>query len=497
MLETAVAQIQIATALACGRRFSVRALNRMISALQQTQHEFGAISTAAADFLSDPALDAQTLRMFQLRRFRAQAVRAARTTRYYQRLFDHLGLDPARLRSDDIARIPLTPKAALRDDPDAFVSCDAQPVLRTMTTGTTGWPTSVAFSAYELQLLLALAALGLLIRDQVTPADVVQINWCSRAMHILLSTGAAFARLGATVHQVGQVEPAHALKLLAERHALTGKKPQVSVLLAYASYLGELVEHGLQLGYRPADFGLEQIVVGGELVTDGLKARTRQLFGPVRFREGYAMTETLPFGATRCEQGHLHFEVSHGLLEVLSLESDAPAAPGALGTIVATPFYPYRETTLLLRYDTQDVVRPIAGPLTCSLQTLPATSEVLGKLPLAVRHAGGWTFPRDVLEALEACEAVPLPARYSCWALSEGVAVEVVVRMDTPTVRRTLTHNLEARGIPLQELRLVTQPHQLRLPCPVRADLKEHTFGLSQPGGPLLPATSMAQLAVD
>jgi len=48
---------------------------------------------------------------------------------------------------------------------------------------------------------------------------------------------------------------------------------------------------------------------------------------------------------------------------------------------------------------------------------------------LAVRHEeGGWTFPRDVLEALEACEEVPLPARHGFWAVPGSVAVEVVIR---------------------------------------------------------------------
>ena len=54
-------------------------------------------------------------------------------------------------------------------------------------------------------------------------------------------------------------------------------------------------------------------------------------------------------------------------------------------------------------------MRQLVGPLTCNLRSLPATSAMLGKLRLAVRHQDGWTFPRDVLEALEALREVPLP----------------------------------------------------------------------------------------
>ena len=59
---------------------------------------------------------------------------------------------------------------------------------------------------------------------------------------------------------------------------------------------------GLGLGYRPADFGLERIMVGGELVTEGLKTRCQQLVGPVVFDEGFGMTEVWPFGGTQCER---------------------------------------------------------------------------------------------------------------------------------------------------------------------------------------------------
>jgi hypothetical protein len=38
----------------------------------------------------------------------------------------------------------------------------------------------------------------------------------------------------------------------------------------------------------------------------------------------------------------MHFEHSHRLLEVLHLETGDPALPGEIGTLVLTPFPPYR-----------------------------------------------------------------------------------------------------------------------------------------------------------
>src|SRR2546429_480596 len=407
MLETGLAQLRFAASIVLGTRFSLRSFDRLISSLQETRHEFGFLSAEGRDLLAGPTLDEESRRTIQLRRFRSQAMRAARETAYYQRIFERLSLHPGRLRYEEIAGLPLTPKADLRAEPDAFVCRNARPYLRALTTGTTGWPTSVSFSSYELRVYFALAAITALFRGELEAEDIVQLSTSSRGTLGNVCLAGACAHLGAMVYLAGVTEPTLALGLLAQKHHLAGKKPQTSVLYTYPSYLGELVESGSAQGYRPTDFGLERVYVGGEVVTEGLKARSQQLFGAARVLEGgYGMTELWPFGGQLCEQGHLHFEVSQGLLEVSNVETAAPAPAGETGTIVATPFLPYRETTLVLRYETGDVVNLLAEPLTCRMRHLPATSRLLGKLGLSVRHECGWTYPRQIAEALEALEEV-------------------------------------------------------------------------------------------
>lgn len=349
MLETLAAQLRYTASAVFGLPFSARSLDRLVDALLATQHEFGTIGSEGAELLGGPALDEETRRAVQLRRFRTQAARATCETAYYRRLFEQLGLDPARLRYDDIQRILLTPKEALRDDPDAFVCRTGQPCFRTTTTGTTGRPTGVCFSQRELHTYIALGAINLLMNQQITPEDIVLISTSARATLSNTCFMGACARSGAQVSLGGLVEPELALALLAEPRHLVGKKSRVSALSIYPSYLGELVTNGLRLGYRPADFGVERIFTGGEIVTAGLKVRCQRLFGAVQFVEGYGMTEPWPFGGTLCAEGHLHFEPAHGLLEVLNPATGAPAGAGEVGTIVATPFPPFRETTIVLR----------------------------------------------------------------------------------------------------------------------------------------------------
>ena len=392
-------------------------------------------------------------------------------------MFRDLDLDPGRLRPDDIRTLPLTPKDALRADPDAFVRRSARPYLRAMTTGTTGAATSVYFSQQELRAMAALSALAFLFHRQIEPEDVVQISTSSRAVLGNLGLAGAAERIGAVVYHAGIVDPPHSLSLLSQERSLRGKLPRASVLSTYPSYLGELVEHGHHLGYGPADFGLRRILLGGEIVTEGLRTRATKLFGPVEFVEGYAMTETIPFGGNVCSQGHLHFEPSQGLPEVLNPGTGTPVLPGETGTLVATPFPPFRDTTILLRYDTQDVVRVLPQPPACEMSHLTATSNILGKLRFCVRHETGWAYQRDVLEAVEGVDEVPMPGRCGFWEVPGGVAVEAVAPEDSPRVRRELGDRLEERGVPLRDLRLVASRSELQHPLPVRCDLKESAIG--------------------
>jgi len=480
MLAAALAQLRLAVSLVTGRPVPGWALDRLVAAARDTVLEFDQVAPDGGQSLTGPTLDEATRREMQLRRFRTQAGRAATGTAFYRSLFADLALDSGKLTWDDIARLPVTTKDALRDGPDDFVHRDARPTLRSTTTGTTGRPTQVGFSARELHMIMRFSALGCLIAGQTRPEDIVINAMSSRASLGNLSLAGACTQIGALLQPVGLVDPRQALALLVQPVRMTGRVTKASVLSTYPSYLGELVELGLASGYRPSDFGLRRIAVGGEVVTAGLVRRARRLFGEaVRIETGYAMTETYPFAGMPCEEGHLHFEPSHGLVEVIDPDSGAACGPGEVGTLVVTPFPPYRETTLLLRYDTEDVVRAIAEPTSCRHRHLPATSNLLGKLRLSVRHSQGWTWPAEVLGALEEIEEVPLPARCGFWAEPGGIGLDVVVRDDTIETRHTIERTLEQYGIPLVALRLVTDRADLRQPYPLRCDLRELGFSRS------------------
>jgi phenylacetate-CoA ligase len=470
-ISAAAAARRHAVSLAFGRPFSMWALDALVGSLVDTVGTRGGLDLDR--LLPDSGLggDQAATAALQRHRFRTQAAHAARTVPYYRERL-------AGIRPDELtpAQVPVTAKEALRHDPEAFVDVTGRPFVRGTTTGTTGRPTIVHFSRREWRAIGALTAFPMIASGTVRPDDMVNISITPRAItpnHGVLS---ACAAAGAVAQVVGMVDPALAVDLLTEQHHLAGHKERVSLLTGCPSYVGRLVEQARAEGRRPEEFGLERMLLGGELVTDGLRRRIRAAFGPVEVRQAYATVELVPFNGDICEAGHVHFDPTSGLVEVIDPDTGAPAQPGAVGTIVATAFRPYRETTILLRYDTGDAVRALPGPAVCRLRNLPATGMLLGKIGSAVRHPDGrWTFAREVAEALEDVDAVPLPARYGFTADGDGVAVEVVIRpgSDDTAARRAIGDALEARGVPLRSLTTVEDRAKLQAPARCRCDFDE------------------------
>jgi phenylacetate-coenzyme A ligase PaaK-like adenylate-forming protein len=459
-------------ALLAGRRISLRVLEGMVRDVLATRAEFGEIGGEQQRLLQGTVLDAEARQALDQRRWRRMVRKAYAETRYYRRRLDDLGLTPDDLVLDRAAELPPTPKAAIRAMPEAFVSDRSTPVFQAWTTGTTGMPTAVWFSRYELRLAAGLSALSMMMSAGVGPEDVVQMCLSSRALLGIDTIMQACRLIGAAAFLNGLVEPAETLSRLATPVHLPGKKPRTSMISIVPSYLAALVQTAEQEGYRPADFGLDWIVCGGEVLSDSLRARAEEVFG-AEVIDNYAMTETLPVAGLACEQRHLHLTVEQGLVEVLDPVTFAPARPGEVGMLVVTPYAPYRETTLVLRLATGDLVRCLPDePRSCELAGLPATSRLLGR---AAGPDGPGMYTRDVLNLLEAERAVPLPCRYAVEPAADGADLHVLVERADPALRARLEERAADRGLPLRKLVLHTDLDSMPPIEFARAFLRETT----------------------
>src|SRR5580704_14573598 len=406
MFETGVRQFRLALGMAQGRRLNPRNVERLVEDVLATLAEFGEPGSDAAELIDGPMASPADRLEITNNSLRRTAVRLAAQSPFYARLFTSAQADPAKLDVAGLRAIPVTVKADLIGRPGDFRCTDVPAYLATRTTGTTGRPAEVWLSRYEMELWPALGALASVLRGELRPGDVMQLNVSSRSA-VAVHLAAAGCRLaGVGCRPLGIVAPEAALDNLAEGGA--------TVLLTVPSYLAELVTAARRAGLGAGDFRLRRLVVGGEVLSASLARAAARTFGVPLVEDPYSMTEILPITGRTCSQAQQHHDLNLGLTELVDLDTGERAAPGALGTLVITPYFPYRDCTPVFRFDTRDVARCLPdAPLRCELPGIPATGQILGKADHLLRLPGGETVTsRQLIEAIEALPAEPWPARY-------------------------------------------------------------------------------------
>jgi phenylacetate-CoA ligase len=459
MFETGVRQLRMAFSMALGRRIEPRNVERLIADATKTLAMFGTLGDELQELLDGPFADPQARRSFQEQALRRTVRRLARRSPRYRELLREV--DAKSLTLEDLPSLPVTTKADLIADPAAFVLDGARPHLSTRTTGTTGRPVEIWLSRYESELWPALAALSGLLRDEIRPSDCMQINISSRATAAVQQNMAVCRLVGARARALGLVSPDESLDAL-----LSGGERAPTLLATYPSYLAELVRAARRRGLGPDDFRLRRIDCGGEVLSAALTRAATDTLGAA-INDTFAMTEVLPVSGRVCEQGHLHHDLNMGLVEVIALDGARPAAPGELGTVVITPYFPYRECMPVLRYETRDLVRrlPEKG-LDCSLAGVPACSRILGKAGHELHIGERIITPRALVEACEALPGEPWPARFA--AAAPRGRLELTLSADTAG---SLTPAEAARLIGADACTVVATPVRH-----LRADLRETTF---------------------
>ena len=107
--------------------------------------------------------------------------RLATKSPFYARRLAAAQVEPGKLDVAGLRAIPVTTKRDLIEQPSDFRCTDVAGFLATRTAGTTGRPAEVWLSRYEMELWPALGALSSVLRDELRPSDIMQVNVSSRA----------------------------------------------------------------------------------------------------------------------------------------------------------------------------------------------------------------------------------------------------------------------------------------------------------------------------
>jgi phenylacetate-CoA ligase len=472
MFETGVRQLRMAIGMISGRRLDTRNISRLVDDALATLAEFGEPGADAQQLLGGPLADPEERLDFARRGLRRTARRLDAQSPFYARRFAAAQVRPASLDVAGLEAIPVTTKRDLIERPGDFQCADVAGQLTTRTTGTTGRPAELWLSSYELELWSALGALAAVIRDDLRAGDIMQVNQSSRAVAATYLAAASCRLARAGCRLLGIVSPDDALDSLAAGGA--------TVLSTYPSYLAELVTAARRRGLGPDDFALRRVNVGGEVLSPSLARAACRVLGVPRVEDTFSMTEVIPVTGRTCSQAHVHHDVNTGLTELLDLETGESAAPGALGTLVITPYFPYRDCMPVFRYDTRDVARRLPDePLSCELASIPATSQILGKAGDLLRPGPGTVItPRQVIDAIEALPTEPWPARYRAAVVDGAIQLTLpaaaIGGYGAAAARRHLAeHGLDVDLVVAGDDRAMSLRH-------TRSDLRETTFAAAQ-----------------
>lgn len=468
MLETGIRQFRMAMGMVWGRKLDTANLARLVDDALATLAEFGEPGSDVQAVLDGPLADPDSRTEFANRSLRRTARRLETQSAFYGRRFAAAGIAAEKMDVEALRRIPVTVKRDLVERQAEFLCADSTRYLATRTTGTTGRPVEIWVSRYELELLAGLGSLAGVLRDENRASDVVQVNVSSRAT-LSVHLNAAVCRLvGSGCRVLGIVPPDEALDSLTEGG--------VTLLATVPSYLAELVVAARRRGLGPADFRLRRIDGGGEVLSTSLAAAARETFGVSQVNDVFAMTEVMPVTGRSCSAGHLHHDINMGLVELLDLETGEPAAPGALATVVITPYFPYRECMPVFRYDTRDVVRCLPeGALDCEAAAIPATSPILGKADHILRlGASEVVTPRELVEAVEALPSQPWPARFRAQLVDGRLRLSLPESALDGLGEAAAREHFAERGLDV-DLALVSDASAASLRT-LRSDLHETTF---------------------
>ena len=348
----------------------------------------------AENRLWDPAAETmppEQRRALQLDRLQKLVAHVAEVP-FYKRAFAAKKFSPQSIRSlDDLRRLPFTTKEDLRQHyPLGFLACDRANVVRMHgSSGTTGKPTFVAYTADDLSMWADLCA-RFLVAGGLRPEHTVQI-----AFGYGLFTGGFGLHYG--VERVGAcVIPAASGNT--PRQLMLMQDLQSDVLVCTPSYALYIADAARTAGLDPRKLPLRFAHFGGEMWTEDMRIQIEAEMDLLAFNN-YGLSEVIGPGVSgECvARTGMHIQEDHFLVECINPQTLQPVEPGELGELVFTTLT--KQAMPIIRYRTRDLASLDPAPCPCGRTTV-RMSRVLGRSDDMLIIRGVNVFPSQIEEAL-------------------------------------------------------------------------------------------------
>jgi phenylacetate-CoA ligase len=363
------------------------------------------------------------LKDLQLERLRASIHNTYQNTAYYRAKCEAAGVTPDDLRSlADLQRFPFTKKTDFREQYPfgMFATPREQAVRLHASSGTTGKPTIVGYTADDIAMWAGLVARSLAAAG-ARPGDILH-----NAYGYGLFTGGLGIHHGAEALGV-TVIPASGGQTERQIQLITDLKPRI--ITATPSYMLALAEAFERQGLDPRASSLEIGVHGAEPWSEEMRREIEKRWN-IQALDIYGLSEVMGPGVSmeRLDaRGPLTVWEDHFLPEIVDPDTGEPLPDGEEGELVFTSLT--KQAVPIIRYRTGDLSR-LSAPI--GDRPYRRMDRILGRSDDMLIIRGVNLFPRQIEELI--LETAPLSPHYRIDITREGAmdALSVTVEPTTP-----------------------------------------------------------------
>jgi phenylacetate-CoA ligase len=331
----------------------------------------------------------EALEAIQLRRLQTTVTRVYSTVPFYRNRFDEMGLKPQDVNSlADIHKLPFTYKNDLRDNyPFGMFTVPMDSVVRIhASSGTTGQPTVVGYTARDIQTWSELMA-RTLMAGGATKGDMIHNAYG----YGLFTGGLGFhygaEKLGASVIPISGGNT--------KRQLLIMKDFGPTILTCTPSYALLIAEVAEEMGVDFREFNFKAGIFGAEPWSEQMREDIERKLN-LKAMDIYGLSEVIgPGVSVECieAQNGLHIFEDHFIPEIIDPETEEVLPYGTPGELVFTTIT--KEAFPVIRYRTRDISVLHPEPCRCG-RTMVRMGRVRGRSDDMLIVRGVNVFPSQI-----------------------------------------------------------------------------------------------------
>ena len=331
----------------------------------------------------------EALESIQLRRLQATVARVYNAIPFYRRRFDEAGVAPADIRSlSDLQKLPFTTKADLRDNyPFGMFAVPMDNVTRIhASSGTTGKPTVVGYTARDIQTWAELMARSLMAAG-TRRDDIVHNAYGYGLFTGGLGVHYGAERLGASVIPISGGNT--------KRQVMIMKDFGPTVLTCTPSYALHLAEVAAEMGVSFRDLKFKAGIFGAEPWSEQMRREIERTLN-LKAMDIYGLSEVMGPGVSiECieAQNGLHVFEDHFIPEIINPQTGAVLPYGTPGELVFTTIT--KEAFPVIRYRTRDLSVLDPEPCRCG-RTIVRMGRIQGRSDDMLIIRGVNVFPSQI-----------------------------------------------------------------------------------------------------